>query len=155
WSAAQAAGYAVSTDQFYIARPMIDTATTLNAALAAGRHLLFTPGIYQLDASLQVTRADTLVMGLGLTTLVPNAGVPAMVIADVDGVKVSGLMFDAGAAESPTLLQVGEAGASRDHAADPTLLHDVFCRVGGGTAGTATSCLTINSNGVVADDLWL
>jgi hypothetical protein len=134
---------------------MVDTATTLNAALAQGRNLMFTPGIYPLDASLQVTRPGTIVMGLGLTTLVPSAAAPAMVVADVDGVKLVGLMFDAGPAESPTLLQVGEAGASKDHAADPTSLHDVYCRVGGATAGTASSCITINSNGVVADNLWI
>jgi hypothetical protein len=154
WSAGPI-GTAVSTDQFYIARPMTDTAATLNAALAQGKNLMFTPGIYPLDASLQVTRPGTIVMGLGLTTLVPSAAVPAMVVADVDGVKLAGLMFDAGAAESPTLLQVGEAGASKDHAADPTTLHDVYCRVGGATAGTATSCITINSNGVIGDNLWI
>jgi hypothetical protein len=155
WTAAAPAPYAVTTDQFYIARPMTDTAATLNGALAQGKNLIFTPGIYHLDATLQVTRADTIVMGLGLTTLVPNGAIPAMAIADVDGVKLSGIIFDAGATESPTLLQVGEAGATKSHAADPTSLHDIFCRVGGGTAGVATSCLTINSNDVIADNLWL
>jgi hypothetical protein len=148
------AGVPVSTDYFYIARPT-DTAATLNAALSQGKSLLFTPGIYRLDATLQVTRPGTIVMGLGLTTLVPSGPIPAMSIADVDGVKIAGLMFDAGAAESPTLLQVGEAGAAKDHAADPTSLHDVFCRVGGATAGTASSCLTVNSNDVIADNLWI
>ena len=143
-----------STDSFFVARPT-DTAATLNAALAQGKNLLFTPGIYHLDATLQVSRAGTIVMGLGLTTLVPNGAIPAMTIADVDGVKVASLMFDAGAASSPTLLEVGEPGSTRDHVTDPTSLHDIFCRVGGGTAGTAASCLTVNSNDVIGDNLWI
>jgi hypothetical protein len=50
---------------------------------------------------------------------------------------------------------VGPPGSSRAHAANPTSLHDVFCRVGGGSAGTVSSCITINSSGVIADNLWL
>ena len=45
---------------------------------------------------MRVTRADTVVLGLGLATLVPDNGVTAMTVADVDGVKVAGLLFDAG-----------------------------------------------------------
>jgi len=64
-------------------------------------------------------------------------------------------MFDAGATSSPTLLEVGEAGSSRDHSANPSALYDVFCRIGGGSPGTATSAVTINSRSVVGDNFWL
>jgi hypothetical protein len=92
-----------------------------------------------------VTRPDTIVFGIGLPTLVPGHGGPALSVADVDGVIVAGLVFDAGPVESATLLEVGEAGSTSDHAANPTSLHDVFCRIGGSSVGTAQSCVTINS----------
>ncbi len=155
WAAGATAAGAASIDQFYVATAGRDTAATLNAALGAGKHLLFTPGIYHLASSLQVSRPGTIVMGLGLTTLVPDAGVPIMTVSDVDGVKVAGIIFDAGTTESPTLLQVGEAGSAKDHARDPTALYDISCRVGGGSAGLATSCVTINSSNVIADNLWM
>ena len=71
----------------------------MNTALAHGKDLLITPGVYHLDQTLNVTRADTVVLGLGLATLVPDNGVTAMKVADVDGVKIAGLLFDAGRGE--------------------------------------------------------
>ena len=54
-----------------------------------------------------------------------------MTVADVDGVKIAGLLFDAGPTNSPVLLQVGPAGSSASHAANPTSIQDVFFRIGG------------------------
>jgi hypothetical protein len=103
-----------------------------------------------------INRDDTVVLGLGMATLVANNGNPIMIVSDVNGVKVAGLTFDAGPRSSTTLLQVGESGSSGDHTADPTFLYDIFCRVGGAQhVGSASSCVTINSNDVVGDDLWL
>ncbi len=46
---------------------------TMNAALAAGKHPMLTPGIYHLEASLQVTTPGTVVgRGSGLATLIPG-----------------------------------------------------------------------------------
>jgi hypothetical protein len=91
-----------------------------------------------------------------MATLVADGGGSALAIADVDGVRVAGVLVDAGPAGTATLVQVGAPGAPRqDHAQDPTFLHDLFCRVGGGSAGTAPSCATIDSNAVVGDNLWL
>jgi hypothetical protein len=154
WAAPGAADTAVTTDKFYVAKPT-DTAATINAALAQGKHLLLTPGVYQLEDSLQVTRANTIVFGLGLATLVPSKGTAALTVADVDGVDVSGIIVDAGPTNSTTLLQIGPPGASASHSQNPSSLHDISCRVGGATAGTATSCVTINSSDVIGDDLWM
>ncbi|HEY1534631.1 MAG TPA: coagulation factor 5/8 type domain-containing protein, partial [Polyangiaceae bacterium] len=114
-----------------------------------------TPGIYHLDESLQITAPGTIVFGLGLPTLIPNKGTPALSIADVDGVDIAGLIVDAGPISSSTLLQVGPPGSNASHAQNPSALHDVFCRIGGGSPGSAASCVTINSNDVLGDDLWL
>ncbi len=51
-----------------------------------------------------------------------------MTVADVDGVKIAGLLFDAGTTNSPVLLQVGPTGSTANHAANPTSLQDVFFR---------------------------
>jgi hypothetical protein len=148
-------GSPVSLAQFYLAHAGTDTAASMNAALAGGANLLLTPGIYHLGSSLQVTRAGTIVLGLGLATLVPDSGTAALTIADVDGVKVGGVIVDAGSSNSTTLVLVGPPGASQDHSRAPTFLYDTFCRVGGATLGTASSCMTVNSSNVVGDNLWL
>ena len=44
WAAGPTPGKSVSIDQFYIAQPSTATAASINAALAAGKHILFTPG---------------------------------------------------------------------------------------------------------------
>lgn len=149
------AGELIPISQFYVAQAGRDTSTSINNALAEGKHLLFTPGLYALDDAIQLNRANTVVLGLGLPTLIPQNGKPAMVAADVSGLKIAGVMFDAGLVNSPVLLQLGEQGAQRSHAHNPSSLNDIFCRVGGAIAGQAEVCVTINSHNVVADHFWL
>jgi hypothetical protein len=155
WGAGQTPGTSIPISQFYIARAGVDTAATINAALAQGKHLLLTPGIYGLSDTIRVTAANTVVLGLGLATLRPDTGAIAMTVADVDGVKLGGVLFDAGATNSPVLLQVGPTGSTASHAGNPTSLHDVFARVGGGGAGKATVSLQLNSANVIVDHTWL
>ncbi|MGN6529746.1 MAG: peptidase inhibitor family I36 protein [Burkholderiaceae bacterium] len=154
WSSGSATpGTSIPMSQFYVAKPG-DSAATINAALAAGLNLFFTPGVYQLNAALNVTRANTVVLGLGFPTLQPTAGNNVMNVADVDGVKIAGLLFDAGTTNSATLLQVGAGTSSTSHAANPTSVQDVFFRIGGAVAGKATTSLAVNSNDVLIDDIW-
>ena len=77
-----------------------------------------------------------------------------MSVADVPGVKLSGLLFDAGTVNSPVLLQVGTLHAHKSDPIDPTLIADVFFRIGGATAGKATISLVVNSDNVILDDIW-
>ena len=151
WSGSSTAGSSIPLSQFYVAKPT-DTAATINAALAQGLNLLFTPGVYHVAQPIQVTRPDTVVLGIGYPTLIPDNGVTAMNISDVDGVKVSGILFDAGTVNSPSLLQVGTKGAS--HAADPIMVQDVFLRVGGADVGKVTDAMVINSNDTILDNIW-
>ncbi|HEY2514021.1 MAG TPA: coagulation factor 5/8 type domain-containing protein [Polyangiaceae bacterium] len=155
WASPAAPGTSIPIGDFYIASAGADTAATLNAALAKGKHLLLTPGIYHLEAPIQVTKPDVVVLGLGLATLVPDDGTPALTVADVDGATIAGLLFDANTTSSPTLLQIGDPGSTNDHSKDPTALFDVHCRVGGPIPGTASSCITIHSNDVLLDHSWL
>ena len=155
WGRGPTPGEAIPLDRFYLAHPGTDTAASLNAALGAGRNLIFTPGTYRLDASVRVTRPGTVVLGLGYATLVPDRGTPAMIVADVDGVKLGGLLFEAGPVNSETLLQVGAPHSTVSHAADPIFLYDIFARAGGANVGVARCFLTINSRNVVGDNFWL
>ncbi|WP_406345673.1 discoidin domain-containing protein [Streptomyces sp. NBC_00648] len=154
WGSGATPGSSVPLSQFYVVKPGA-TAATINQALAQGLNLLFTPGIYHVDRPIEVTRPDTVVLGLGLATIVPDNGVTAMRVADVDGVRLAGFLIDAGPVNSSVLLQVGPPGASANHAADPTTVQDVFVRIGGAGAGRATTSMEINSNHTVVDHTWL
>ncbi len=153
WANGSTPGTAIPLSQFYVAKPG-DSAATINSALSQGLNLLFTPGIYHLNQTVAVNRANTVVLGLGYPTLIPDSGVTAMSVADVDGVKLAGLLFDAGTATSPALLQVGPNGSSASHAGNPTSIQDVFFRIGGAGAGSATTSLVVNSSNTVIDHIW-
>ena len=154
WASGSTPGTSLPMSQFYVVKAG-DTAASINSALSAGCNLFFTPGVYHLNQTLNVTRANTVVLGIGYPTLVPDNGVTAMQVADVDGVRLKGLLFDAGTTNSNTLVQVGPAGSSAAHAADPTSLHDVFFRVGGAGVGKATQSLVVNSGNVIGDHMWI
>ena len=148
------AGRSVPLGDFLIARPATPV-EEINRALAAGRHLLLTPGVYRLRRPIRVVRPDTVVLGLGLATLLADGGTAALTVADVSGVSIAGLLIDAGPQTSAVLMQVGPRGAAGDHRADPTLLADLFFRVGGAAVGNAETCLEINSHHVIGDHLWI
>ncbi|TXC97589.1 coagulation factor 5/8 type domain-containing protein [Streptomyces sp. ISID311] len=154
WGNGTPRGESLPLDRFYVAKPGVDAAT-LNAALAQGLHLLLTPGIYHVDRPVAVQRANTVVLGLGYATLVPDNGVTAMKVADVDGVRLAGFLIDAGPVNSATLLEIGPEGASADHAANPTTVQDVFLRIGGAGPGKATTSMVINSNHTIVDHTWV
>lgn len=155
----------VSIKKFYIAKPGTDNAESINAALKKGKHLLITPGRYSLSSSLKVTKPGTIIMGIGLATLIPENGNTAVEVADVDGVTVCGLTIDAGKVLSKKLFEVGEPGSRTSHksseasakgdAANPVSLYDIFFRVGGHAEGSAGSCMVINSSDVIVDHIWL
>ena len=155
WRAGSTPGKSIPLSEFYVARPDIDTAATINAQLAKGKNLLLTPGIYELTDTIRVRRANTVVLGIGFATLRANNGVTAMTVADVDGVILAGLLFDAGETNSPVLLEVGPNGSSASHAGNPISLHDVFFRVGGAAVGRASVNLRINSHHTIVDHTWI
>jgi hypothetical protein len=155
WHQGTTPGKTIPISGFYIARPEVDTAATINAALAKGRNLLLTPGIYKLTEAIRVTRPETVVLGLGFATLQPVNGTAAMTTADVDGVIVAGLLFDAGVKQSPVLLQVGPDGSKARHLLNPISLHDVFFRVGGAGVGRTLVNLEVNSSDTIIDHTWI
>ena len=160
WERGATAGHAIPLSDFFVAKPG-DSVRTINDQLARGRNLLFTPGVYDIDRTIAVKRADTIVLGLGVATLTAVNGAVPLSFADVKGVDVAGIMIDAGATNSPVLLQVGSdrSGRWRDNGnfsspSDPTTLHDVYFRIGGPHEGKATVALQVNSDNVLLDDIW-
>jgi hypothetical protein len=157
WSTGQTPGRSIPIRDFFIAKPS-DSVRTINQALSEGKNLLFTPGVYDVDQTITVKHADTIVLGLGMPTLEAENGVVPMAVADQPGIEVSELMFDAGAVNSPVLLRVGmghgDSGVGRSNAGNPTTLSDVFFRIGGAHVGKATVSLEVNSDHVILDDIW-
>ncbi|HEX6506233.1 MAG TPA: adenylyl cyclase [Chloroflexota bacterium] len=154
WGSSATPGLSIPLSNFYVAKSS-DSAATINTALHRGLNVILTPGIYSLDQSVNVTRPDSVVLGLGFPTLIPTNGNMAMTTASGKGILISGMIFDAGPTNSTALLQVGSGQARSDNeATDPSTLSDVFFRIGGAEAGTATNSLIVNSNNVILDDIW-
>ena len=154
WASGRPAGAARPLSDFVIVKPGA-SAAAMNDALTRGKSLIITPGVYHLDTPLHIVRRNTIVLGLGLATLVADGGVSAIVVDDVDGTTLAELLVEAGPVESPVLVQIGAPGAAVRHSSNPTLLSDLFVRVGGAGVGKATRSLEINSNDVIGDHLWL
>lgn len=142
---------------FYVVKPGV-SAAEMNRQLRAGKHLLITPGMYELSEPLRVSKANTIILGLGLATLIPGSANPhtAITVDDVSGVTVASLMFDAHYS-SHSLIQVGQEKSRLRHDLNPTLLADLFLRIGGFRPDKVhvDQSVIINSNDVIGDHFWI
>ena len=153
WLNGNTPGTSLALSTFFVVQPS-NTAAQINAALAAGDNLLFTPGVYDISSTINVTKADTQIVGLGFPTLISENGDTTMSVADVGGVSISGMIFDAGSTSSPSLLTLGTQGSTVSHASDPDSVDDVTFRVGGEEAGTVATAFIDNSSNSILDDVW-
>lgn len=149
-------GTSISVDKyFYIANPEKDTAKTINEQLEKGKNIIFRPGVYHVSEPIQVKKANTVLLGIGEATIIPENNIAAIKTSDVGGIAICGLILDAGN-YSKTLLTVGDEGCNKNHEDNPTVLSDVIYRVGGtGHLGRSDSCQVINSNHVIIDHTWI
>ena len=156
WSAGLTPGRTIPITEFFVAKPS-SSVQEINNQLARGKHLLLTPGIYDISRTIAVKRANTVVLGLGHATLTAVGGATPLEIADVPGVVVAGVTVDAGTTTSPVLLQVGKRNGNggKSDPANPTTLSDVYFRVGGPHVGKADIALEINSDDVLVDHTWV
>jgi len=153
WANGSTPGTSLPMSQFFVATPS-NTAAQINSALAEGCNLFFTPGVYNINQTINVTNPDTVVLGVGFPTLIPQNGVNTMQVGNVSGVRIDGLLFDAGTTNSNALLTVGTAGSTTSYASDPTSVQDTFFRIGGDIAGQATNSLVVNSSNTLLNDIW-
>lgn len=158
WANGMTPGRSIPLSDFYLAKPG-DSVRRINTAVALGKHLIFTPGVYDIDKTLLIWRPNTVVLGLGHATLTATGGATPMAVLDVPGVIVAGVTFDAGEKLSPTLLKVGLTSnlnlSSRASKGNPITLNDVYFRVGGPHIGKVTTALEVNADNVLIDHIWI
>jgi hypothetical protein len=158
WAGGMTAGQTIPLHDFFVATPS-DSVQTINSQLARGKNLLLAPGVYDIGRSIEVKRADTVVLGLGHATFTADDGAIPLTVADVPGVIVAGVTIDAGTVESPVLLEVGTKNGNqspkKNDPSNPTTLSDVYFRVGGPHVGKADIALEVNSDNVLIDHTWV
>lgn len=158
WDGGMTPGRTIPITDFFVADPS-DSVQEINNQLARGKHLILSPGVYDIDKSISVKRPDTVVLGMGLATLDAVDGAIPLKIADRPGIIVAGVTIDAGTVESPVLLQVGKKngnnGVPNTDPSNPTTLSDVYFRVGGPHIGKTDIALEVNSDHVLIDHTWV
>lgn len=169
WGSSDDDAYVDGFDKVFVASNRTDV-VDINEKLAQGLHIVLSPGIYYLPEPIRIGRADSthqVLLGLGLATLVPQHGGPAVVIADAPGVRVAGILLQAGHSHSKALITVGtdpKGSATLAFRQNPIVLADVFGRVGGpgvdpetglGEAVSASVMMEVNASYTILDNVWL
>mgnify|MGYP001084876183 CR=1 FL=1 len=145
---------ATLTDKFNFVDPSMSV-ESLNAFLALGINLVFTPGMYKLSSALHVVKSNTILLGVGFPTLINNGSEPAMIVHDgVQGVQIALFLFQAGTMNADALLLVGETAKSEGDIENPTVLQDVIARTVDLDARCKTM-ITVNQSNVIIDHTWL
>ena len=109
-----------------------DSSDTINSKLSEGLHLVLSPGIYNLQSSLNITHDNQVVLGLGLATLVSAHGEPCIHVGNVDGVRIGGVLLQAGSKPTSALLQWGDGnhpGTPTNPASYKMCLHVLVVRI--------------------------
>jgi len=153
WASGTEAGSSMPFSRFFVATPSTPV-PAIDAALANGKNLILAPGVYDLNQPIVVSHPDTVVLGLGYATLVPQHGNAAVIISVNKGVRLSGIIVDAGPVNSRVLVSVGVPGGAA--AADPDTIQDVFFRIGGAesTPVSANVSLLDRADHSIIDDVW-
>lgn len=141
----------------------------INTALNEGKNLIFMPGAYALDKTIIVPKKDgsgaRVILGIGLPSLICEGASTCMDISANQGVKLAGVVFEAGVhpEANSTLLKVGEKNTD-DNSANPIIMYDVYARVAETQRSYHTSdakepstdnAFIINANNVIGDNLWI
>lgn len=140
----------------YVASPS-DSASMINSMLEEGNHVVLTPGVYNhLEGSIKINKDQTTLLGIGFPTLVSSNGQPCITVGSATGVRIAGILLEAGTQEAPVLLKWGQEG---DHP-NSGFLYDCFVRVGGPNDSKniqvkAKEMVQINSSNIVCDNFWL
>ena len=149
----------INIDDFYITQSS-DNSDTINSYINKGKHIILSPGIYNLSDTIVVTKSDTIILGYGFVTLVaPSNGNPCILVNDdADNVTIASILFvsyysNNSTNYSTTLLRWGKSDKSNKVG----YAHDIFTRVGGAVTGytKCDSMVEINSNGIIGDNFWL
>jgi hypothetical protein len=154
WENGPTPGTSVPLSRFFVAKPSTSV-RTINDQLERGKHLLLTPGVYDVARTIEVERANTVVLGLGLPSLSAQRGALVLDVADARGIDIAGIMVDAGPVNSKLLIRIGSRDDKGRRSGTPVALQDVFVRIGGPQVGKATVTMEVNSDDALLDNLWL
>ena len=113
WSTDAASGDSIC-DRRLLHRPEGDSAATINAALASGKNLLVTPGVYRLDPRAEGGQRQT--PSSSVSDMPPwyrPAATPSSRSETSAGVKIAGITVDAGTTQSDVLVKIGPDGRPR------------------------------------------
>jgi hypothetical protein len=150
----------VATSACQFVRP--DSVGSAQAALDAGRPVVFFPGTYRLAQTLRVTLPDAVLLGLGMPTVLGPKGAPVLTVgAGAHNCTVSQLVLGAGDGSDSTfdLVTVGAKGGPKPPADALTVFHDVQLAIGGWNGANVKVdlhdgfALTIYSSQVVLDNV--
>mmetsp|Transcript_32763 Transcript_32763/g.75794 ORF Transcript_32763/g.75794 Transcript_32763/m.75794 type:complete len:607 (+) Transcript_32763:86-1906(+) len=141
----------------YVASADSDDAASINAKLNAGLHVVLSPGIYELDAPIEVKTEGQVLLGLGYATLVSSNGNAVVTVGDVDNVRLAGFLMQAGPTTSDALLVWGTDAGYAGDADAPGLMSDVFARVGGPDEGEVSTDVMVHlrAGNVMIENTWL
>ncbi|MDR0382225.1 MAG: hypothetical protein LBH86_09590 [Oscillospiraceae bacterium] len=152
---------------FFVANEAMNADQIIAGMKTKDGNIFFTPGVYKLDKEIRVTEPNAVLLGVGEASLRPLNGNVCVQVADVPGVRVAGLLFDAGPAAgndfanaSEALLVVGEGGFTEtpEMKASPIVLSDAIIRVGGLPTNVpykAKNGLIINADYTILDHAWI
>ena len=160
--------YSDGFENVFVAVPT-DSVGVINSKLSAGLHVILTPGVYQLSEPIRLGQSTSfpyqVLLGLGLPTLVPMHGGAAVEVHDGGaGVRVAGILLQAGQVTSHALITVGVSSTAQWDASNPILLADVYGRVGGpgvdpstgtGPGVSSSVMMEINASHTILDNVWL
>lgn len=146
----------INFNQVFVADASMDV-SLINSKLAAGLHVVLCPGIYNLKTPLNIVADNQVLYGLGMATLVSaNGNAVIQVNSNLSGVRIAGLLLQAGPDKTHVLLQWGTS-ISAGSSDNPNAIHDVYARVGGPDTHPvqADVMVAINTGNMVLDHLWL
>ncbi len=144
----------------YVATPS-DTVDIINNMLNTYRAVILTPGTYNLPSPIEITQDNKVLLGIGYPILIPTQQNACVVVGNVTGVRVGGLLLQAGFINntgdkmSDSLLQWGIPPI--DSTTDG-FLYDCFARAGYYTNSSipiaVKKMFTIASSNVTCDNVW-
>jgi hypothetical protein len=143
-------GKSLPLDKFYFVKTT-DTSDTINDYLKKGINLIYSPGLYY--HSLKINKSNTIIIGLGFATIIGNI----IIDDDAFGVRISGMLFEAGEKNPDlTLVKIGINKNNIYNKENPSILYDLFARVGGYNDDViCKSMVEVNQNNVLIDNSWL
>lgn len=148
----------VNFSQVYVATSA-DTAAVINAKIAAGTHVVLTPGTYTLAEPIVVNIPDIVILGIGFPILEAANPTACIEVGDVEGVRIGGVLLQATSTTSDYLLKWGSTSTYIGNPAKPGILSDCYTRVGGPNNSVTSPVsskimIEINSGNVILDNIW-